>query len=41
MIMHRYEEDDIDALGHFMLIGAVAFLCVALVVFMAWAGWLT
>jgi hypothetical protein len=39
--MNRYEEDDIDALGHFMLLGAVVFLCIALVVFMAWMGWLT
>ena len=39
--MNRYEEDDIDALGHFALIGAVAFLCIAIVVFAAWAGWIT
>lgn len=32
-------EDDLDALGHFALIGAVAFLCVVLVVVMAWMGW--
>ncbi len=38
--MNSYEEDDIDALGHFALIGAVAFLCLAMVVFMAWIGWL-
>ena len=36
--MTRHEED--DALGHFMLLGAVAFLCNAIVVFMAWIGWL-
>ena len=39
--MQRYEEDEIDALGHFMLLGAVIFLCIALVVFAAWAGWLS
>lgn len=39
--MQRYEEDEIDALGHFMLLGAVIFLCVALVVFATWAGWLS
>ena len=38
--MNRYQEDDIDALGHFMLIGAVALLCTAVVVFIAWMGWL-
>lgn len=38
--MHRYEDDDIDALGQFMLIGAVAFLFFCLVVFMVWVGWL-
>lgn len=38
--MHRYEEDDLDALGHFALIGAVAFLCACVVVFMVWMGWL-
>lgn len=38
--MTRQEDDDIDALGHFMLLGAVAFLCTAVVVFMAWMGWL-
>jgi hypothetical protein len=37
--MNRCEEDDLDALGHFVLIGAVAFLCVAMVIFMAWMGW--
>lgn len=39
--MNRYEEDDIDALGCFMLIGAVAFLCFCVAVFLVWAGWLT
>lgn len=37
--MTRHEEDDIDALGHFMLLGAVGFLCFAIVVFAAWMGW--
>lgn len=38
--MTRQEEDEIDALGHFMLLGAVLFLCIAIVVFAAWIGWL-
>lgn len=38
--MYRYDEDEIDAIGYFALLGAVAFLCVALVVFAAWVGWL-
>lgn len=38
--VYRYEEDDIDALGYFMMIGAVAFLCIAIVAFAAWAVWL-
>lgn len=38
--MNRYEEDGIDALGQFMLLGAVAFLCTAVVVFIVWMGWL-
>lgn len=38
--MNRYEEDDIDALGHLALVGATAFLCTAVVLFMVWAGWL-
>lgn len=37
--MTRHEEDEIDALGHFMLLGAVLFLCIAIVVFAAWIGW--
>lgn len=36
--MTRQEED--DALGHFMLLGAVGFLCFSVVVFAAWMGWL-
>lgn len=38
--MHRYEEDDIDALGYFALIGALACLFLALLVFIALMGWL-
>lgn len=38
--MQRYEEDGIDALGQFMLLGAVAFLGVCVMVFIAWCGWL-
>lgn len=36
--MYRYEEDDIDALSYFILLGAVALVCVGLVVFMVWWG---
>lgn len=38
--MNRYEEDDLDALGHFLLIGAVAFLCFCVITFLFWVGWL-
>ena len=40
--MNRYEEDGMEELGWLTaLLGAVVFLCVALVVFAAWVGWLS
>lgn len=38
--MNKHDfEDDIDALGHFALLGAVLFLCFCLIAFAAWVGW--
>ncbi len=39
MIMQRYEDDDIDTLGCFTVIGLVAVLSVAFFVFILWMGW--
>lgn len=39
--MHRYEEDDLDALGEFILKGLMVFAVVASVVVGLWAWWTT
>ncbi len=39
--MHRYEEDDLDALGWLIaMLAALGFLFGALVYTLNWAGWL-
>jgi len=37
--MHRYEEDDIDALGKFILMGVATLALVLSIVVGLWAWW--